>query len=282
MPDYIRGLDHVLIAARDLDAAAAQWRRLGFVPTPPGRHVGRSTGNYCIMFPHDYVELIGIVDEAAEPAAFDGYIRSRGNGLFASAISPTNAEDAHAGVTASGIEAQPLRPLHRTVERPDGPADLYFTNFDMPPQATPDFRFFFCHHLTHDAMRHADWLAHPNGATGLIGIAVVCPEPASLKDPYGKLFGPSNLTMTDDILSVHVNNHHVMYVNDETFQNLHPDFELPPAPAPAYGAAVSFRVSDVEQTANHFDRSGISYQPVGETLQVPPEDGTGVLMEFRA
>lgn len=282
MPAYIRGLDHVLIATADLAAAAAVWRKLGFTPTPPGRHIGKSTGNTCIMFPDDYVELIGIVDDQAERAAFDPVIRARGDGLFASAISPSGAEEAHAGVTAAGIEAQPLRPLHRTVERPDGPADLYFTNFDLPREATPDFHFFFCQHLTPEAMRHPDWLAHANGVVGLNGIAVVSPDPAQLADAYGVLFGRGNLTLTDNVLTIHVNNHHVMFMTDQDFHAMHPEIDLLPAPAPAWGAAVSFRVTDLDSTAAYFDDAGVAYEPVGESLQVPPGEATGVLMEFRA
>lgn len=281
MPAYIRGLDHVLVATEDLDAAAAVWRKLGFTPTPPGRHIGKSTGNYCVMFPQDYVELIGIVDDGAERAAFDAVIRARGDGLFASAIAPSEAGEAHAGVTTAGIEAGALRPLHRTVERPDGPADLYFTNFDLPAETTPDFHFFFCGHLTDEAMRHPDWLAHANGVVGLNGVAVVSPDPAALADAYGALFGRGNLTLTDNVLTIHVNNHHVMFMTEQDFRAMHPDIELAPAAAAAWGGAISFRVTDVDQTAAYFDGAGVGYEPVGETLQVPPGEATGVLMEFR-
>ena len=65
-------LDHVGIAVHDLDAAAEQFRRLGFQLTPRGYHtlpakadgerprVG--SGNNCAMLERGYIELIGIVD----------------------------------------------------------------------------------------------------------------------------------------------------------------------------------------------------------------------------
>jgi hypothetical protein len=281
MPAFIRGLDHVLIAAKDLDGAASQWRRLGFAVTPPGRHVGRTTGNYCIMFPEDYVELIGIVDETATASVSDAFIRARGNGLFAAAISPVSAEEAHASVIAAGIEAGPLRPLHRAVERPDGAADLYFTNFELAAEATPEFRFFFCHHLSPEAMRHPQWLNHENGVVGVDGITVVSRDPATLHGTYGRLFGQGNLTTTDDILTLHVGNQHVMFVSDMTFRDLHPEFELSDEESIPYGAAVSFKVMDVDRTAGYFDRNDIPYHPSGETLLVAPEEATDVLLEFK-
>ena len=61
MSSHIAGIDHLVIAVRDLEAARMGWTRLGFTLSPRGKHLGRGTGNYCVMFPHDYIELFGIV-----------------------------------------------------------------------------------------------------------------------------------------------------------------------------------------------------------------------------
>src|SRR3546814_2200292 len=66
MAHHIVGLDHTVLAASDLEAARETYRRLGFTLTPRGRHIGWATGNYCIMFPRNYLELLGI----AEPGGF--------------------------------------------------------------------------------------------------------------------------------------------------------------------------------------------------------------------
>ncbi|MCC7347062.1 MAG: VOC family protein, partial [Variibacter sp.] len=48
---HILGVDHVVVTVRDLDAAAEQWRRLGFTMSPRGTHSPiMGTGNYTIMF----------------------------------------------------------------------------------------------------------------------------------------------------------------------------------------------------------------------------------------
>src|SRR5487761_999282 len=60
--DGIVGIDHVIVAVRKLEDAGAAWRRLGFTLSPRGRHIGQGTGNYCVMFPADYIELLGRVD----------------------------------------------------------------------------------------------------------------------------------------------------------------------------------------------------------------------------
>ena len=50
MDSGLAGIDHVVIAVRDLDRARIGWTRLGFTLTPRGRHLGQGTANYCIMF----------------------------------------------------------------------------------------------------------------------------------------------------------------------------------------------------------------------------------------
>lgn len=64
----IRGIDHLVIAARDPDAAAAELTdRLGLAFTGGGRHPGAGTFNRLAFLGDAYLELIGIDD--AETAA---------------------------------------------------------------------------------------------------------------------------------------------------------------------------------------------------------------------
>ena len=59
----ITGLDHVIIAVRDLDAGEAAMSRLGFRPTPRGYHSAHmGTANSTIVLPDNtYFEVLGVV-----------------------------------------------------------------------------------------------------------------------------------------------------------------------------------------------------------------------------
>ena len=47
---HIQGLDHIVVTVRDLAAAAAQWKRLGFTVSPRGLHSPQmGTANHTIM-----------------------------------------------------------------------------------------------------------------------------------------------------------------------------------------------------------------------------------------
>jgi hypothetical protein len=56
-------IDHVIIAAADLDRAAARlFDGYGLASTPGGRHTGQGTGNRIVPLGRDYIELMGVVD----------------------------------------------------------------------------------------------------------------------------------------------------------------------------------------------------------------------------
>ena len=62
MAGHALGIDHLVVAVRDLDAAREAYAALGFTLTARGRHsplIG--TGNHCIMFGRDDVELLGVL-----------------------------------------------------------------------------------------------------------------------------------------------------------------------------------------------------------------------------
>jgi catechol 2,3-dioxygenase-like lactoylglutathione lyase family enzyme len=74
----ILGLDHVVIAVRDLDAAAAEWAALGFRLSPRGTHSEHmGSGNYTMMFGEDYLELLGVLAEKPHNAPLRGFLAKR-------------------------------------------------------------------------------------------------------------------------------------------------------------------------------------------------------------
>src|SRR5487761_2036241 len=60
-----RGLDHIVHAVRDLDAAAALYRGLGFTVGAHNRHPRAwGTQNHIVQFPGTFIELLAIADES--------------------------------------------------------------------------------------------------------------------------------------------------------------------------------------------------------------------------
>lgn len=281
MANAITGIDHVLIGVGDLEAAAENWRRLGFTTTPRGAHVGRRTGNYCIMFDHDYVELIGIVTTDAPPSSLETLLAERGDGLIGAAMATEGAHESYRLMREAGLDPAPVADLVRPVELPDGPAEARFALVELPPERTPDFRLFVCDHLTPDAVRQAAWQHHANGVTGIRTIAAVVAEPARLEPAHAALFGPGATTMTDETLTVFTGGARLLFATEEDMSALYPEIDLPLGGPVPRGAAVSFAVADIDATAAYLDRAGVAYETgLDGALQVAPEIANGTLVEF--
>jgi len=283
MTNGITSIDHVLVGVDDLDGAARAWRRLGFTLTPRGRHVGRMSGNYCIMFGDDYVELIGVVDPSQPEPPNIRMLRQMGQGLIATAMASEGAEATHAGFAAAGLAPLAIADLSRLIELPEGEAETRFRLVQLPAEATPEFRLFVCEHLTPELARRPAWLSHPNGVTGLRSATVAVADPLALAAPHGAIFGAGNVVVTDDMLTVFAGRHRLHFVTPDDLPLLLPEFEVPAELRLPKGIAVSFSVADSAATAACLEEAGVGFdEPVAGHLHVPPAEATGVLVEFAA
>ena len=69
----IRGIDHVVLAVPDPDAAATLLEeRLGLEPAPGGRHAALGTVNRLVWLGDSYLELLGVFDEGLAAASWLG------------------------------------------------------------------------------------------------------------------------------------------------------------------------------------------------------------------
>lgn len=277
MSDAIRGLDHALIGVSDLAAARARWERLGFTLTPMGRHTGRPTGNHCIMFQDDYVELIGIVDPDGAPSRLSGLLEEKGEGLIGAALA-AEAEAARASFAAAGLNPSEVQ----TLVRPTEGGEARFSLVDLPPEETPEFRFFVCEHHTPELVRNESWLSHPNGATGLQTLTLVSPDADPLEEPFAKLFGAERVELIDDVLLIKMPRQRVVIVNPFDLEGLYPDLDmgLETSAAPR-GVALRFATGDIEASLAWLQKAGHNVIETADgAIQIAPEDANGVLLEF--
>jgi catechol 2,3-dioxygenase-like lactoylglutathione lyase family enzyme len=279
MANCIAGIDHVIAGVRHLEEGRASYERLGFRPTPRGRHVGWGTANYCIMFPDDYLELLGIVDPSKFTNDLDRFLEDR-EGLMALALRSSDADGTHGGWRAAGLEPNPVGDLSRLLE-PD--VELHFKNVMLPPEATGGVPLFACVHLTPEPMRRPEWLDHPNGAVAIASLTVAVEEPGALSAAMGRVFGTDNLTETDDTLAVHTGHGMLLLATPDDLEMLHPELEpLAIDRLPAL-AVLTLVVHDIGWTADYLDRQDVPYRRnAAGALGLSPTDTHGVMLEFVA
>lgn len=278
----ITGIDHVLIAVRDLDRARAGWNRLGFTLTPRGRHVGQGTANYCSMFENDFVELLGIVDPSDNVEHLAAFLAHR-EGARAVAFAPAgSAEDTHSALIERGFHPSELRTLGRQMELPEGPSIPHFSLMSLAAEDTPGLPgSFVCAHLTPDLMRRPEWLIHANGANRLMGLHVLVEQTMPLLSVYDRLFGIQHVTTTDTVATVHVGRHQIVFSTPDDFVTMHPKIDLDPDfPLPGI-VAVDLGVARSDSTAEYFRQQRIAFDEMPDgSLMVPASAANGTILFF--
>ena len=276
----ITGIDHVLLAVRNLEAARMGWTRLGFTLSPRGKHLGRGSGNYCIMFPQDYVELFGIVGSERVSPEYTAFLAA-GEGPMKLAWATDDSHAAVAALTALGLHPDAPRDLGRQLELPEGTVVPRFSIVALKPEETPALSSFLCAQLTPELMRRPEWLEHANGATGLLGITVVVADTAPLVEPYERLFGPTAIHTTDEILTLRVGRHRILFATPEDFAAMHPEIDIEERVAVPFIALLTLSVSDPDRTIDHLTNWQIPHEIAADRrVLVAPEEANGAALEF--
>src|ERR1700741_1675634 len=178
----IAGVDHVVVAVKDLDAAAANWKQLGFTISPRGTHsVHMGTGNYTIMLGEDYMELLGVLNATEHNAPTRAYLEQTGGGIERVAFPTRRAAAGAAELRSMGYEAIAPTDFERPVTMPDGrKAAAKFATFQWPVKEAPGgVRLFACQHKTRETVWIPELQKHANTARRIAEVMIVSPEPES-------------------------------------------------------------------------------------------------------
>lgn len=184
-----RGLDHLVLGVHDLDAAAGFFESLGFTVGARNRHPW-GTHNRIIQFPGAFIELITvgepelIIEHAQGRFSFGAFVRdalARREGLSMLVLESVDAEADNAAFAAAGIGGFETFFFERQGRGPGGePLRVAFTLAFARPSPDGSSAFFVCQQHEPKNFWNPAFQAHPNGASGLAGVAIAAEEPAFL------------------------------------------------------------------------------------------------------
>ena len=169
----IRGIDHLVIACADPDAAATELESIGLVSTGGGRHAGRGTWNRIAWLADgSYLELIGVDDREAalrQPvgAAAVAVLDASDGGLATYALRDDGVELSAGALRAAGASIGPV--THGSRQREDGEVVEWWAAFPEAPLA-PDAAPFLIQHAYvgaewgREALAERARFAHPIGS----------------------------------------------------------------------------------------------------------------------
>ncbi|MGH6727537.1 MAG: VOC family protein, partial [Pseudolabrys sp.] len=180
-----RGLDHIVHAVRDLDAAGALYRSLGFTVGARNKHPW-GTHNLIVQLPGFFVELLTL----AEPekmgdggfskmfAAYNRDFIARHQGLSLLILESKDARADEAAFRAAGIAASAGMHFEREGKRPDGTTVKvgFSLAFAQDPFA-PDIHFATCQQHFPENFWNPAFQKHANGVTAIAGVVAVADAP---------------------------------------------------------------------------------------------------------
>lgn len=183
---HIKGIDHVVITARDLDSTQDSFRRMGFTLTPRGHHTLGSQ-NHCVMFGQDYFELLMVPQRLPGREYYYDFARI-GDGLAAVALKTDNARGAYGELSAAALAPSEPVDFSRPVQLAQGAKNASFRITQLGLEQTPGGQVFLCQHFTRDVVWRPEYQRHANTATGLAALAILSADVAATAAAYERLF----------------------------------------------------------------------------------------------
>ncbi|BBE71042.1 VOC family protein [Oharaeibacter diazotrophicus] len=185
----IRGIDHLVLAVRDLSAARDFYAGLGFTTTPVARHPW-GTENVLVQFDGAFLELLAVADAAAIPEhgpgrfSFGAFARdavARGEGCAMLVLDSADETADRADFAARGLPLfEPFR-FERIARRPDGTERTvaFSLTFTASPEM-PEIGFFTCRQHYPENFWNPAFQTHANGCTGVDAVILAAADPAAV------------------------------------------------------------------------------------------------------
>jgi catechol 2,3-dioxygenase-like lactoylglutathione lyase family enzyme len=281
-----RGIDHIVIAVHDLDAARATWQRLGFTLTPVARHPF-GTANSLVQLDGNYIELLAVADPPAIPeaaaggflfAAFNRDFLKKREGLSMLALKSRNAAADRADFEGRGLTVFAPFEFERLAKGPDGTERN--VAFSLTFTREPRLRaagFFTCQHHFPENFWRADYQSHVNSARRVASVVLVTRDPADFHEFLTHLTGKHDMTSTSLGVTFDTGEGIVEIISPIGYRAW---FGESPEPDPRRFLACRIAVADLSATRRLLERDHIAFSERMGALIVPAAIANGVAVAF--
>ena len=285
------GIDHPLVAVRDMDKACEDFARLGFYINPRHHHPW-GTDNHLLMFQENFIEVISVYDSSKldltndKGFAFGRFISDsieRKQGIAMVALHSEDARADHLLIDQRGIENQGLVDFRRIAHRPDGSEEEAVVSLVMliNPQ-NPAMSHFFCHQHKPDLVWVADWMVHANGATGITGVFYVADNPAEFNSRFEGIYGAAAVKLEAERLVVNTDRGDFEVLSPRLAQARFHGVDVP-ANSQQLPSGVAIRIStcSMEQAQAHLDQTQVDYVITEDGgLRIPARYAANTIIEI--
>ena len=272
-----RGLDHIVHAVRDLDAAADFYRRAGFIVGAHNQH-SWGTHNQLVQLPGFFMELLTVAEPerltgegfAALFGEFNRRFLERHEGLSFMLLESHDVSADAAQFRTAGFARSEALHFERAGKDADGSTVTvgFSLAFAHDPGA-PEIGFAVCrqHHPQH--FWNAALQQHANGATGIAGAVLVAQNPADHHIFLSAFTGERELHAGSGVLTAPTPRGDIRVMDPAAFRARF-GIDAPDCAAGARLAAVRFTVRERKVLQGSLTAGGIAFADhMGQTVVAP-------------
>jgi len=282
-----RGIDHLVLAVRDLPKARAFYEALGFTLTPRAEHPW-GTANHLAQFQGCFLEILGIADAAKIPPhkagefSFGAHNRDflgRSEGMSMLVFQSHDARRDQAEFAAAGLATYAPFDFGREAKLPDGgTARVAFSLAFVTDPRMPESAFFTCQQHAPKYFWKREYQSHANGARTIAEAIMVAPDPPALAEFFTKLQGAESVRCSDGALAVATARGKIVVATPAAFAARFGE----PSGGPAAPHFAAFRIAGVDAAAEaaRLSAARIPYRRAEGAVQVPASAAFGVSIEF--
>jgi hypothetical protein len=283
-----RGLDHIVHAVRDLDAAASLYRSLGFTVGARNRHPW-GTHNHIVQFPGCFIELLTL----AEPdklgddgfsklfGAYTGDFLKRHEGLSLLILQSADAGADEAVFRAAGIAASETMRFEREGKNPDGASvKLGFSLAFAEDKRAPDIHFAVCQQHFPENFWNPAFQKHANSASGVAGVITVAEQPERHR-AFMQAFAGAEATSARDGFTIVTPRGTIEVVTPAAFVASF-GVKAPDVARGARLAALRFAVADASLLQAAPEQAGMAGLYAGNATVIGAQDAMGAVLVFES
>jgi len=282
------GLDHIVHAVGDLDAAGEFYRRAGFTVGARNRHPW-GTHNRIVQFAGVFIELVNvgepelIVASATGSFSFGGFARdflAHDEGLAMLVLESRGAAADAKAFRGAGIGDFGVFDFERQAKRPDGSTvKVAFSLAFAADAKTPDIGYFTCQQHFPENFWNPAFQLHPNGVAGIGGVVMVSERPEDHRHFIGAFSGVSEIKSSAGRISVRTERGDIQVMNPSAY-GAYAGTEPPNLTRGARLAAIRFIAGDRADATSALKKGDIAAAERNGNIVVPPDVAYGATLIF--
>jgi catechol 2,3-dioxygenase-like lactoylglutathione lyase family enzyme len=281
------GLDHVIHAVRDLEAAAELYRRLGFTVGAHNRHAW-GTHNHLVQLPGFFVELLTVAEPeklgtdglSALFGTFNRIFLKNQEGFSFLLLESENAATDAARFRSADMGVSDAMRFEREGKRPDGSTvKVGFSLAFARDAKAPAVGFAVCQQHFPENFWNPAFQRHANTASSIEAAVLVADNPAEHHAFLSAFAGGRDVSATSSGIAVSTQRGDISVMDAAAFRR---EFgtEPPDTSRGARLAALRFRVRDRAALGAALKAGGIAARADASKTIVGPEIALGATLVF--